>query len=39
LKKGEGIRFEAKIMSLGNEFKMHHLHAITLEKTGLFKEL
>ena len=39
LKKGEGIRFEAKIMSLGNEFKMHHLHALSLDKTGSFKEL
>lgn len=27
LKKGDEIKFEAKIMSLGNEFKMHHLHA------------
>jgi hypothetical protein len=26
-------------MTLGNEFKMHHLHAIDVEKTGGFKEL
>lgn len=34
LKKGEEIRFRAKIVSLGNEFKMHHLHAIEITKTG-----
>jgi hypothetical protein len=39
LKKGEQIKFEARIMSLGNEFKMHHLHAINVEKTGNYKEL
>jgi hypothetical protein len=27
LKRGEQIAFKAKVMSLGNEFKMHHLHA------------
>jgi len=26
-------------MSLGNEFKMHHLHALSMETTGQFKEL
>lgn len=26
LKKGQGIDFEATLISLGNEFKMHHLH-------------
>jgi hypothetical protein len=26
-------------MNLGNEFKMHHFHAIDIEKTGQFKEL
>jgi hypothetical protein len=26
-------------MSLGNEFKMHHLHAFNIEKTGNYKEL
>lgn len=39
LKKGDELRFEARVMSLGNEFKMHHLHAIGFEKTGGFKEL
>ena len=39
LKKGEQIRFRAKIMTLGNEFKMHHLHAIEISKTGEFKDL
>jgi hypothetical protein len=39
LKKGEEVRFRAKIVSLGNEFKMHHLHALDLVKTGGFKEL
>lgn len=34
LKKGDHIKFRAKIMSLGNEFKMHHLHALDIEKTG-----
>jgi hypothetical protein len=26
-------------MTMGNEFKMHHLHGIDFEKTGNFKEL
>jgi len=39
LRKGEEIKFEAKIMTLGNEFKMHHLHAVDIERTGEFKEL
>lgn len=39
LKKGEEIIFKAKIMSLGNEFKMHHLHAVDIQKTGNYKEL
>jgi hypothetical protein len=39
LKKGDEIRFSAKFVSLGNEFKMHHLHAITIQGTGNFKEL
>lgn len=37
--KGDEIRFRAKVMTLGNEFKMHHLHALDLEKTGNWKEL
>jgi hypothetical protein len=39
LKRGEQIAFKAKVMSLGNEFKMHHLHAEEIQKTGEFKEL
>ena len=39
LKKGDEISFRAVIMSLGNEFKMHHLHALDVSKTGQFKEL
>ena len=34
LKKGDQIKYRAKIMALGNEFKMHHLHALDIEKTG-----
>ena len=34
LQKGEELRFEARIVSMGNEFKMHHLHALSFEKTG-----
>lgn len=39
LRKGDHIRFKARIMGLGNEFKMHHLHALDIDKTGEFKEL
>ena len=38
LKKGDGIRFDAVLVGLGNEFKMHHLHAVDVVKTGQFKE-
>jgi hypothetical protein len=31
--------YKAKIMNLGNEFKMHHLHALDIELTGRHKEL
>jgi hypothetical protein len=34
LEKGDEIVFDAKIMTLGNEFKMHHLHLLNFEKTG-----
>jgi len=34
LKKGDHIKYRAVIMNLGNEFKMHHFHAIDIEKTG-----
>jgi len=27
LRKGDGIDFQAVLVGLGNEFKMHHLHA------------
>jgi hypothetical protein len=27
LRKGDGIDFDAVLVGLGNEFKMHHLHA------------
>lgn len=37
LQKGDEVRFRAKMMNLGNEFKMHHLHALEIEKTGGFK--
>lgn len=39
LKKGNGIKFEATIQGLGNEFKMHHLRANSLQTTGDFKIL
>ena len=34
LQKGDELVFQARIVSLGNEFKMHHLHALNFEKTG-----
>jgi len=34
LEKGDEIEFDARIMTLGNEFKMHHLHLNDFEKTG-----
>jgi hypothetical protein len=39
LKKGEGIHFEAVIVGLGSEYKMHHLHAQSVSKTSTFKQL
>ena len=39
LKKGDGIDFDAVLVGLGNEFKMHHLHAKRASKNGLYKEL
>jgi hypothetical protein len=38
LVKGDEIKFRAHIVTLGNEFKLHHLHALDFEKTGGFKE-
>lgn len=39
LKKGEELAFSANLISMGNEFKMHHLHAHGLAKTGNTTEL
>lgn len=39
LKKGEEIAFSANFISMGNEFKMHHLHSHGIEKTGSSIEL
>lgn len=39
MKKGDEITFKARIVSLGNEFKMHHLHGLGFENTGGHKEL
>lgn len=39
LKKGDGIDFDATLLGLGNEFKMHHLHAKRVSRNGGFKEL
>ena len=39
LKKGDEISFRAKLVNLGNEFKMHHLHALEVTVTGKKKEL
>jgi len=39
LKKGDHIAFKATIMALGNEFKMHHLHAVDIRPTGDRKDL
>ena len=38
-RKGDGIDFEAVIVGVGNEFKMHHLHAKSVVKNNTFKEL
>ena len=37
LKKGDGISFDAALVGLGNEFKMHHLRCESLEKNGKAK--
>lgn len=39
LKRGDEIDFIARIVSMGNEFKMHHLHGLGFEITGRHKEL
>ncbi len=39
LKSGDEIKFKAEMRTMGNEFEMHHLHAIEIEKTGEFKNI
>jgi len=39
LKKGDQITFKAKLIDLGNEHKLTHLHAISIEKTGQSQDL
>lgn len=39
LKKGDGIDFDATLVGLGNEFKMHHVHVKKVKKNDSFKEL
>ena len=39
LKKGDGIDFDAVLVGLGNEFKMHHLHSKRVKKNGTTKHL
>jgi hypothetical protein len=39
LKKGDEIGFSANLVSMGNEFKMHHLHAHGVYSTGDSTEL
>lgn len=33
------MEFDAVLVGLGNEYKMHHLHGKKLEKTGNHKEI
>ena len=39
LKKGDGIDFDATLVGLGNEFKMHHLHAKKVKTNDTYKAL
>lgn len=43
LKKGDHLNFKATIKTMGNEFKLHHLHLIddlnSIEDTGHQKDL
>ena len=39
LRKGDGLDFEGVLVGLGNEFKMHHLHAKSVSRNNTFKEL
>ena len=34
LRKGDGIEFDAVLVGLGNEFKMHHLQAKNVRRNG-----
>ena len=39
LQKGDELEFDAVLAGLGNEFKMHHLNARKVTKTGGHKEI
>lgn len=39
LKKGDHINFKAKLIEVGTEHKLAHLHALSIEKTGASKKL
>ena len=39
LHKGDEVLFRAKFVTLGDEFKMHHLHLMELQPTGNRKKL
>ena len=39
LLKGDEVLFRAKFVTLGDEFKMHHLHLMELQPTGNRKKL
>jgi hypothetical protein len=39
LAKGDELDFKATVISMGNEFKMHHLHAVEASKTGTHIEI
>lgn len=39
LRSGDQITFNAKFISLGDEFNVNHLHALSITKTGTYKAL
>lgn len=39
LKKGDGLDFKGVLVGQGTEFKMHHLHGLSVKKNGQFMEL
>jgi hypothetical protein len=39
LAKGDELDFKATVISMGNEFKMHHLHGVDTSKTGTHIEI